>query len=200
VYTILYFFLISLRRGGRNPIYIIVFANPGDLATDTRPHWHFIGYDSIRTTTYRSPVHSPFSSLSLSNICKDQVPYNLTHLILWHVPISDPYIRKIRTAVINTSILSSRFGLTDLLGDGTDGIHPRNSGVGGIAKPSGPGLELTFRVIREETEEVPPSWPAAFMQSFAGGVFQLRECSFMNCTVSQAYFALNETLHKVQNF
>ncbi|XP_014670811.1 PREDICTED: suppressor of fused homolog [Priapulus caudatus] len=57
------------------------------------------------------------------------------------------------------------FGLSDLHGDGR--VHESNTtGLSGF------GFELTFRLLRESWEVVPPTWPATVLQSLARYVFQ----------------------------
>lgn len=58
------------------------------------------------------------------------------------------------------------FGLSDLHGDGR--VHP----ITDATNPSGFGFELTFRLKKEESEQNPPTWPAAVMQALAKYVFQ----------------------------
>jgi hypothetical protein len=61
---------------------------------------------------------------------------------------------------------ASRFGLSDLHGDGR--VH-EVSGDDGL---SGFGFELAFRLRREPGETAPPTWPAALLQSLGKYVFQ----------------------------
>lgn len=56
-------------------------------------------------------------------------------------------------------------GLSDLHGDGR--LHPQS----GPGRPSGFGFELSFRLVREQGETRPPTWPANVMQQLSKYVF-----------------------------
>ena len=71
------------------------------------------------------------------------------------------------------------FGLSDLHGDGR--VHEPS----GPDLPSGFGFELTFRLIKKNTDATsPPTWPAALLQALAKYVFHTGNSFFAGDHIS----------------